>query len=284
MIENKHIPFHSLPAESKEFSPAKSAQTSSGHNFNPKSIAIQLWPLRDMVEKNLWQTLKNIHQIGFTGIETYSFDGSFFGISPLEFKTVCTNLNLRTFSTHAAITSQNAAAMAEKAALAGLHFILLPSMMARPQATVDDYRKFAAEMNTIGEICRQHKIRFGYHNHDFEFKSIDGVIPYDLLLQETDPGLVDFQMDVFWVVKAGFDPKHYFRKHPGRFASLHVKDLDKTGESCIVGNGTIHFQELFQQLEKAGTTLMVYEQEHFAEGTPLQCAKKSLGNLHLLLH
>ncbi len=282
MMKNKHFLSRSQSAEGKEFLPVKSANAASAQNTGLQNTAIQLWPLRGMVEKNLRNTLKKIKQIGFAGIETYGFDGSFFGIAPLKFKEICTNLHLKIFSTHTAITSQNAALLAEKAALAGLQYLILPSVMGRPHATTDDYKNLSGEMNAIGEVCRQHQIRLGYHNHDFEFKAINGSIPYDILLQETDAELVDFQMDIYWLVKAGFEPKHYFLNHPGRFASLHVKDLDKNGESCIVGSGTIHLKELIQLSKKAGSSLLIYEQEHFGEGTPLYCAEQSLRYLQAL--
>jgi sugar phosphate isomerase/epimerase len=282
MKKNKHSHSRSMPAAANEFTHTKQVQATSTQNTGLQNTAIQLWPLRGMVEKNLWQTLKKINQIGFAGIEPYGFDGSFFGIAPMEFKEICANLNLIIFSTHTAITLQNAALLAEKAANAGLQYLILPSVMGRPHATTDDYKKIAGELNAIGKICRQHKIRLGYHNHDFELKAINGSIPYDILLQETDNDLVDFQMDVYWLVKAGADPAYYFRNYPGRFTSLHVKDMNKTGDSCIVGNGTIDFKRLIQLSQNTDSPLLIYEQEHFDEGTPLFCAEKSLNNLQTL--
>jgi sugar phosphate isomerase/epimerase len=256
--------------------PLTSAKAAPQRNDSLMNIAIQLWSLREIVQNDLRRTLENLSKMGFQGIEPYGFDGTFFGIQAQEFKNICKSLNLKIYSSHTGITSQNAELFAEKAALVGLEYLILPSMMGRPHATADDYRKVAEELNKIGEVCRRCNIRFGYHNHDFEFETIDGLVPYDILLQQTDSSQVDFQLDVFWMVKAGYEPKQYFDKHPGRFSTLHIKDMGKDGESCIVGNGIIDFTDLMKHSEKAGTKLLIYEQEHFTEGEPLHCAEQSL--------
>jgi len=130
-------------------------------------------------------------------------------------------------------------------------------------------------MNQIGEITRKAGITFGYHNHDFEFHLLEDKLPYDTLLGETDPDLVTFEMDVYWVVKGQQDPFQYIEKYPGRFQLLHVKDMSDDGESCIIGNGCIEFKELLKLSEKAGLERIIYEQEQYSEGTPLYCAERS---------
>jgi sugar phosphate isomerase/epimerase len=256
------------------------AQTSAKANIDKSKTtmktAIQLWSLKDLVNSDLIATLKELSRIGFDGIEAYGFDGKFYGYSSKEFKNICDDLNLRIFSSHAGITPENAATFANSAAEAGLEYLVLPSLGGYPQTSIADFQLVAGHFNTIGEICRQHQIQFAYHNHDFEFKVTDGLIPYDILLKETVPALVDFQMDTYWIVKAGFDPVEYINQHPGRFSTLHIKDLARDGQSCIVGNGTIDFTSLMQHTENAGTRLLIYEQEHFAEGEPLYCTAQSL--------
>jgi sugar phosphate isomerase/epimerase len=132
-------------------------------------------------------------------------------------EAIAADLGMSIISTHSGISEENASAYATQAAEAGLKHIVLPSFNGRPEASIDDFKIAAAEMNQIGEITRKSGITFGYHNHDFEFREKEGKLPYDILLSETDPELVSFQMDIFWVKKGGQDPLAYFKKHPGRF-------------------------------------------------------------------
>lgn len=236
---------------------------------------IQLWTLRDVVNSDLPGTLSSLSKYGFTSVEPFGFDGGFFGRSAKEFRTMCSDLGMDIPSTHCGITVENASMFAEKAAEAGMKYLVLPSFMGRAESNLDDFKKAAHEMNKMGEITRKSGISFGYHNHNFEFKPMDGKLPYDTLLAETDPNLVTFQMDIYWVVKGGQKPEEYFEKHPGRFGLWHVKDMGNDGESCIVGNGRINFRDLMKLSKKAGLKQIVYEQEQYSEGTPLYCAEQS---------
>jgi sugar phosphate isomerase/epimerase len=244
-------------------------------NFK-KEVGIQLWTLKDLIKNDLNTTLEALSKMGYASIETYGFDGNFFEIPPAEFHSFCSGLGLEVHSTHTNITDKNAAFLAEKAAAAGLEYLIMPSMMGRPENSIDDFKRTAEEMNRMGETCRQFNLRFGYHNHEFEFRKMEGQLPYDILLAETEPSLVDFQLDIYWIVKAGCDPVLYFQNHPKRFSTWHVKDLGNDGESCIVGNGIIDFKALMQEVENAGLHRIFVEQESFSEGSPLYCVEQSL--------
>ncbi len=243
---------------------------------HPKNIAVQLWTFRDLLKDDLNVVLTEISRMGFTGIEPYGFDGSFYGIGAADFRKMCAQLNLTIYGTHTGITAENAAAFSEKAVEAGMQYLILPSLMGRPGATIDDYKQLAGEMNQIGEICAGYNLMFGYHNHAFEFSLIDGVMPYDTLLKETDPALVCFQPDFYFFAKAGIDPLVYFQEYPGRFLYWHIKDLAADGDSCIVGNGAVNFKQIVQSAQIAGLQLMVYEQESCAEGDTFYCAEQSI--------
>ena len=236
---------------------------------------IQLWTLKDMVGADVAGTLSALSKIGYNSLEPYGFDGSFYGHSAKDFRKMCDDLGMVITSTHSGITVENAPMYAEKAAEAGLEYIVLPSFNGRPEKTLDDFKKVAHEMNLIGEITKKSGITFGYHNHNFEFHPMEGKLPYDTLLAETDPDLVTFQMDIYWVVKGGQKPEEYFENHPGRFQLWHIKDMGNDGESCIVGNGRIKFKELLKLSKKAGLKRIVYEQEQYSEGTPIYCAEQS---------
>jgi len=249
-----------------------------------KKIGIQLYTLRDIIKSDLKGTLASLGKIGYNSLEAYGFDGRFFEHSAKDFRELCNDLGMDITSTHCGITVENASLYAEKAAEAGLGYLVLPSLMGRPGKTPDDFKKLAVEMNRIGEITKKAGISFGYHNHKFEFEKIEGEIPYDILLKETDPALVTFQMDIYWVVKGGFDPRQYFEKYPGRFGLWHIKDLGNDGDTCIVGNGQINFKDLLKKSKQAGLKRILYEQEHYSEGTPLQCAELSFNYIkkHLI--
>lgn len=236
---------------------------------------IQLYTLRDVINTDLHGTLSELGKMGYNSVEAYGFDGNFFNLPAKEFRKICNDLGMDIPSTHTGITASNAAEYTEKGAEAGLKYLILPSFMGRPDKTIDDYKAVAREMNQIGEITRKSGIKFGYHNHNHEFKPIDGKLPYDILLAETDPALVAFEMDIYWVVKGGLDPLIYFDKYPGRFELWHVKDMSNDGETCIVGNGHIRFKDMLKHAKKAGLKNMVYEQEHYSEGTPMFCAGQS---------
>lgn len=238
-------------------------------------IGIQLYSLRDIINYDLTGTLDALSKFGYNSVETYGFDGNFYTVSALDFRKMCNDLGMEVTSAHSGITVANASIFAEKAAEAGLKYLILPSFNGRPEKTLDDFKKAANEMNQIGEITKKSGITFGYHNHDFEFKPVDGKLPYDTLLAETDPSLVTFQMDIFWVVQGRQDPLRYFSQYPGRFETWHMKDMAKNGESCIVGNGTIKFKELINHSKEAGMKRFFVEQEQYAEGTPLYCAEQS---------
>lgn len=236
---------------------------------------LQLYTLRDLVGSNLPETLAAIGNMGYNSLEAYGFDGRFFSRPAKEFRRMCNDLGMDITSTHCGITVENAQFYTEKAFEAGLEYLILSSLGGRPEKTLDDFKKAAHEMNRIGEITQKSGIRFGYHNHNFEFRQLDGKLPYDTLLEETDPEFVTFEMDIFWVVKGGQDPLHYFDNYPGRFEIWHVKDMGIDGDSCIVGNGHIKFGEVMKKSGKAGLKRFFIEQEQYTEGSPLYCVEQS---------
>jgi len=239
-----------------------------------KMIGLQLWTLRDSIAKDTLDTLIHVSQIGYNSIEPYGFDGKFYGYPAKEFRKVVEDLGMKLTSTHSGITLGNAPAYAEAAAEAGLEYLILPSFMGRPDKTGDDFRRMAEEMNGIGEITNEYGIRFGYHNHDFEFVDSQEGLLYDILLDETDPDFVGFQLDLFWMIKGGQDPLKYFERFPGRFETWHVKDMDDEGSSTIIGKGSIDYEKIFSQAELSGMKRFFVEQEQY-KGLPIEDVEES---------
>src|SRR4029079_774028 len=127
--------------------------------------------------------------------------------------------------------------------------------------------------NMIGEAALKRGMRFGYHNHNFEFTPANGIVPYDLLLDSTDPRLVDFEIDLFWMRQGGKDPHAYFAKYPGRVPMLHVKDMSSDGQMVNVGAGAIDFAGIFAHAHEAG--VKHYYVEHDEPAHPINDARAS---------
>jgi len=247
----------------------KSFAGNSLGNLHKAPVGLQLWTLRDTIQADTLNTLKQVSKAGYALIEPYGFDGSFYGIPAKEFRKMAEDLGLQITATHTGITAGNADSIIEKANDAGLKYLVLPSAGDRPFASIEDYKQLAAEMNIIGAKAQKASLRFGYHNHSHEFKEIEGKILYEILLSETDPDLVCFELDLFWIVKGGYDPVNYFNNFPGRFALWHVKDMAETGESTVIGSGTIDLKKIFSQAKKSGMKYFFVEQEEY-QSTPIQ--------------
>ena len=148
-----------------------------------------------------------------------------------------------------------------------------------PQKTIDDFKKFAATFNQRGETCKKNGIRFGYHNHDYGFVAVDGQLPQDVMMQNTDKNLVDFEMDIYWVVTAGQDPIAWINKYPGRFKLSHIKDrkkgapLSNRDASVDLGKGDIDFKAILKEAGKKGMDYDIVEQEAYENTKPLAAAK-----------
>ena len=168
-------------------------------------------------------------------------------------------------SSHSRTTVEDAQKTIDDTLEAGMSYLVIPWIPEEVRKSADSYKRLADEFNTIGELCKKSDLAFGYHNHDFEFKKINGIIPYDVLLQNTEPDLVMMELDLYWIVYGGFNPTEYFQKYPGRFKLWHVKDMDETPEmeSTEVGKGIINFQQIFKKQKQAGMEYIFVEQESF---------------------
>lgn len=139
--------------------------------------------------------------------------------------------------------------------------------------SLDDYREVAEQFNEMGEACRDAGLQFGYHNHDFEFETMEGTTPMDIILEETDPELVVIEMDIYWWIDGGADPLAYIERYPGRFPLCHVKDRTADGEMVDVGDGAIDFAAIFERSDEAG--LEHYFVEHDEPEDPMETVQRS---------
>ena len=224
-----------------------------------KELGVQLYTLRHLFERDYASTLERIAAIGYKDLE---FAG-YFDHKPSEVKSFMNSLGLSSHSTHVRLDAMrdNFEQAMETAALMGQTNLTLP-WIAPELRNLESYRELADLMNTRGEQARKAGFKLAYHNHDFEFETIDGTVPYDLLLERTDPDNVFMELDLYWVHKAGKDAVEYFKKAPGRFIACHVKDSTADGEITSVGNGVIDFQEIFRHADEAGLERFYVEHDN----------------------
>ena len=210
---------------------------------------LQLYTLRGAMVDDFEGTLARVAEMGYREME---FAG-YFGRDAGMVREALERNGLSSPAAHLGLNAvrENLAAEIDFAAELGQRFLVVP-YLPEDERGLDDYRRLAETLNRAGEQCRAAGLKMGYHNHDFEFAPTGGRIPYDLLLEETDPELVDMELDLYWIAAAGHDTLAYFDAHPGRFTMLHVKDRAADGAIADVGAGGIDFAALFAHGETAG--------------------------------
>jgi sugar phosphate isomerase/epimerase len=226
-------------------------------------IGLQLYTVRDDMKRDFEGTLRKVSEIGYKQVE---FAG-YFDRSPSDVRAILDRYHLDAPSAHIGTPdalSKDFDKTIENARIMGHKYLIVAYIEEKNRLPLDNYRRYADLFNHAGEQARKAGLRFGYHNHDFEFKPIDGQLPYDLLLQRTDPKLVTMEMDLFWVTKGGKNPLDYFARYPGRFEAVHVKDKDASPEGHMVdvGKGKIDFARIFAQQKKAGIRYFFVEHDN----------------------
>ncbi|RTY92044.1 sugar phosphate isomerase/epimerase [Flavobacterium sp. RSP46] len=252
-----------------------------------RAIGIQLWTLRDTLPKDVKGVLAQVGKAGFTEVETfgYSVDNGFFGTSVRDFKSILDDNGLKATSNHFDFNSMIkdgstdlVQSYVETANYLGSEYVTVPYIVSELRGTTGDaYKKLALQINKVGELCKAGGLKLAYHNHDFEFTKFGSTNGYEILLNETDKNLVDFEMDLYWVIRAGHDPLELFKKYPGRFKMWHVKDMDKVNPdwNAEIGTGTIDFKGIFAQAERAGLKRFFLEHESNYKPNPIESAVTS---------
>jgi sugar phosphate isomerase/epimerase len=240
-----------------------------------KQYGIQLYTLRDVLPADPKGVLKQLAGFGYKQIESYEgAQGMFWGMTNKEFKSYIGDMGMKIVSSHCDI-SKDFEKKAAEAAEIGMKYLICPYK--GPQKSIDDFKKFADEFNAMGEICKKNGIRFAYHNHDYSFKAIDGQVPQDVMMRGTDASLVDFEMDMYWVVTANEDPLAWMKKYPKRFKLCHVKDRNKGAtegfDSCTLGEGSIDYASILKSAKKLGMEYFIVEQEKYTGTTPIKAAQ-----------
>ena len=252
----------------------------------PRKIGLQLYTLRESFPKDVKGVLEHVAKTGYKEIETYGFSAEkgFFGTAAKDFKKILTENGLKAPSGHYDFTSfikdNNTyflKASIECANQLGSEYIIIPWLNEKLRNSLDDYKKIAQKANEAGVLCKQAGLKLAYHNHDFEFTKFGDQTGYDILLQETDKKLVDFELDLYWVIRSGNDPLQLFKANPGRFKMWHVKDMDRSkGEwNTEIGEGSINFKTIFAEAKLSGMKHFFVEQETNYSPNPTDSIKTS---------
>lgn len=275
------------------FSPL-ACSTAAGTDRKSYGVGIQLYTIRDAMDADVKGSLQKLSDMGYKNLELASYsDGKFYGYSPVEFKKMVSDMGMEIISSHtqveaAGITVDNAKKMADDHAALGVQYCVQPWVNDEDR-NIESYKKMIADWNEVGRIMKATGIQFGYHNHNFEFDNLDGVVPYyDIFMPEMDSDLITMEIDIFWASKAGQDVVEMINKYPGRFQLFHMKDMN-TNEAPFfevikdditsVGEGVIDFKRILDAKEKAGMKYLFVEDDNQGNGKPFEAVELSIKNL-----
>ena len=257
-------------------------------------VGIQLYSIRDAMAADVLGSLKKVSDLGYKNLELANYaNNKFYGYAPKEFKKIVNDMGMEIISSHTAvesegITQDNAKRMADDHAEMGVKYCVQPWINDEDR-TIETYKKMIGDWNEVGRIMKNVGIQFAYHNHNFEFKNINGIVPYyDIFMPEMDADLITMEIDMYWVTKAGQDPVEMFKKYPGRFQLFHFKDMSEKmapfydvvkDDITSVGDGHIDFKRIWDARETAGMKYMFVEDDNQGNGKPFEGIGSSINNL-----
>ncbi|WP_439698382.1 sugar phosphate isomerase/epimerase family protein [Mucilaginibacter sp. AW1-7] len=260
-----------------------------------KGAGLQLYSLRNELPADVKGVIGKVAKAGYKEVETFGYnkEKGYWGLPSKDFGTLLKDNGLSSPSGHYGLDSyfgegktDDLNMYMEVANTIGQTYIIVPSLNHNFIKTVDDCKAVAEKMNKAAEICKASGLKLGYHNHNFEWAPVGDTTFYDVVLNNTDPKLVNMEMDLYWVVRAGQDPLAIFEKHPGRFTFVHIKDRDKTNPNLNteIGTGDIDFVKILGKAQQAGIKHFIVEQENFTNIDPYVSIAKSAAYLKSTLH
>ncbi|MFI5185240.1 MAG: sugar phosphate isomerase/epimerase family protein [Chitinophagales bacterium] len=258
-------------------------------------IGVQLYSVRDDMKTDPKGSLKKLADMGYKVVEHAGYNkGKFYGFTPTEFKQILDDLGLKMYSGHVNFgmmswdNSKNGwtddwRQTVEDAAAVGQQFVITPELADDAQKDYDKLMKVIELWNKCGELCQKHGMKFGYHDDFNQDNTLHGMSLYDIVMKNCDPKLTIQQFDIANLYNAaGTDPLDILNKYPGRFTSLHVKDVLKEKnarndhDSTILGKGVLNVKKVLEVARQKGAWLMIIEQESYQDKTPLDCVKEDL--------
>ena len=250
------------------------------------AIGLQLYTVRDSMAVDPVKTLERVAALGYTHVELASYDsGKFYGYEPAAFKKLTGDLGLTAISAHIPVVhmEENPELVVQSSAAAGLKYVVLPWLSTEQRESINKYKGHIEVINKIAPMCTEAGLTFAYHNHDFEFDTLEGIVPMEMILAETDPAHVKLEIDLFWVSRMNIDPVDYLQNNGDRVVLWHVKDMDDTPERGFteVGNGVIDYSAIFKLRENTALEYFFVEQDR--SDNALQSIETSYGNVAKIL-
>jgi sugar phosphate isomerase/epimerase len=258
-------------------------------------VGIQLYSIRDDMQKDPLGSLKKIAGMGYKVVEHAGYaGGKFYGYTPSEFNKILNDLGLKMYSGHVDFGMQAWDATkkdftdkwkqtVEDAAFMGQKYVITPELAEKAQKDYDTLLKVIDLWNKCGELCMKHGMKFGYHDDFNEDAVLNNMKIYDIVMKNSDPNLTIQQFDIANLYNAaGTDPMDIIKAYPGRFPSLHVKDVlkeknkDNMHDSTILGKGVLNVKDVVALAIKNGAWLLIIEQEAYQNESPVDCAKDDL--------
>jgi sugar phosphate isomerase/epimerase len=265
---------------------------------DPKTfgIGLQLYTIRNDMKKDVPGSLKKVSDTGYKYVEPADYiNHKFYGYEPSAFKKMVNDLGMEILSSHSSvdargITADEAKIMVEDHVKLGVKYCMQPWIVEEARKTVASYQKMVSDWNMVGKLMKEAGIQFGYHNHNFEFDTVEGKVPFfDIMMPGLDKNLVTMELDLFWTTKAGINPIDLFRKYPGRFQIFHMKDMftkqapffttNGVTDFAPVGAGLINFREILAAKDIAGMKYMIVEQDSSKDGNQFAAIQTSITNL-----
>jgi len=231
----------------------------------PGTFGLQLYTIRDIFEKDPKAAIKQIAGFGYKQLEGYERAfGLFWGMKNTDFKKYVEDLGMEFIASHCD-TDNDLERKAAEAAEIGMKYLI--QAWDGNCKTIDDYKKLADTFNKQAAACKKNGVGYAFHNHYYSFQKMEGQFPQDVLMQNSDPALVDFEFDLGWAVAVGADPVTWLEKYPGRFRLCHIKDRTKGStkleDTCDLGTGSIDFPNILKVAKQNGVQYYIAEQEHY---------------------
>jgi sugar phosphate isomerase/epimerase len=225
-------------------------------------ISLQLYTVREHTANDMTGTLGRIAAMGYPAVEFAGFGG----LTPREVRAVLDDLGLRASGAHVPLDAWNsdpAAVIADMHAIGSSHAVV-PIAPAERRGDEEAIARLAGDFNRWGELCRAEDLTFSYHNHDFEFARLGDTTMWDVLVRETDPALVRFELDLYWIKYSGTDPETVLRDVGDRVSLVHLKDMapDDTLSDLPVGEGTMPWPRLVAKADELGVEWFIAEQDN----------------------
>ena len=240
-----------------------------------KIIGLQLYSLREELPKDVKGVIAKVATAGYKEVEPYGYSlkDKFWGLDPKAFKALLDQNGLKAPSAHYGMdkflnenNQEDLKSYIDAANVLGSEYVTVPYLADSIRKSADDYKKIADKLNEAAAICKAGGVKLAYHNHNFEFDKYGDTTGYEIMLKNTDPKAVQFELDLYWVVRTGTDPVKLFNENPGRFPMWHIKDMDKANNTINteVGSGSIDFKSIYKHAKLAGLQHLIVEQENFS--------------------